>query len=109
MIQVSCGASSSGRISWQYGSDVAIGQELSLWVRASRIWRTDGASSVAWVRQANAGGLALRWCAAWMIEASKQFRRVNGFMHLPALTHCPRSQVARADEAPIAVKRFFGR
>lgn len=31
------------------------------------------------------GQMALRWCAAGMIEAGKQFRRVNGFMHLPAL------------------------
>jgi len=31
------------------------------------------------------GQMVLRWCAAGMIEASKQFRRVNGFLHLPAL------------------------
>ena len=31
------------------------------------------------------GHMALRWCAAGMLEASKQFRRVNGFLHLPAL------------------------
>jgi hypothetical protein len=31
------------------------------------------------------GQMALRWCAAGMLEAGKQFRRVNGFMHLPAL------------------------
>jgi transposase-like protein len=31
------------------------------------------------------GEMVLRWCAAGMVEASKQFRRVNGFMHLPAL------------------------
>jgi putative transposase len=31
------------------------------------------------------GQMALRWCAAGMTEAAKQFRRVNGFMHLPAL------------------------
>jgi len=31
------------------------------------------------------GEMALRWCAAGMGEARKQFRRVNGFMHLPAL------------------------
>src|SRR5512135_1481829 len=31
------------------------------------------------------GQMALRWCAAGMIEASKQFRRVNGHLHLPAL------------------------
>ncbi len=26
-----------------------------------------------------------RWCAAGMLEASKQFRRVNGHLHLAAL------------------------
>ena len=31
------------------------------------------------------GQMVLRWCAAGMAEASKQFRRVNGFLHLPAL------------------------
>jgi transposase-like protein len=31
------------------------------------------------------GDMALRWCAAGMLEAGKQFRRVNGHLHLPAL------------------------
>jgi transposase-like protein len=31
------------------------------------------------------GTMALRWCAAGMIEARGQFRRVNGHLHLPAL------------------------
>lgn len=31
------------------------------------------------------GQMSLRWCAAGMGEATKQFRRVNGFLHLPAL------------------------
>ena len=31
------------------------------------------------------GRMALRWCAAGMLEAAKQFRRVNGHLHLPAL------------------------
>ena len=31
------------------------------------------------------GNMALRWCAAGMVEAGKQFRRVNGHLHLPAL------------------------
>ena len=29
--------------------------------------------------------MALRWCAAGMVEAGKQFRRVNGHLHLPKL------------------------
>ncbi|MGB8380107.1 MAG: IS256 family transposase [Dermatophilaceae bacterium] len=31
------------------------------------------------------GAMAMRWCAAGMVEASKQFRRVNGHLHLAAL------------------------
>src|SRR5689334_946519 len=31
------------------------------------------------------GQMALRWCAAGMAEAGKQFRRVNGRLHLTAL------------------------
>jgi putative transposase len=31
------------------------------------------------------GQMALRWCAAGMTEAAKQFRRVNGHLHLAAL------------------------
>ncbi len=31
------------------------------------------------------GQMALRWCAAGMIEAGKQFRRVNGHLQLPKL------------------------
>lgn len=29
--------------------------------------------------------MALRWCAAGMIEAGNKFRRVNGHLHLPTL------------------------
>jgi putative transposase len=29
--------------------------------------------------------MALRWCAAGMVETGKQFRRVNGHLHLRAL------------------------
>ncbi len=31
------------------------------------------------------GNMALRWCAAGMLEANHQFRRVNGHLHLPKL------------------------
>jgi putative transposase len=31
------------------------------------------------------GTMALRWCAAGMLEADHQFRRVNGRLHLPKL------------------------
>jgi len=31
------------------------------------------------------GDMAMRWCAAGMVEAGKQFRRVNGHLHLANL------------------------
>jgi putative transposase len=37
------------------------------------------------VKQWRDGQMALRWCAAGIGEASKQFRRVNGHLHPPAL------------------------
>ncbi len=42
------------------------------------------------------GQMALRWCAAGMGEAAKQFRRVNGFLHLPALRAALEAQVNEA-------------
>jgi putative transposase len=41
------------------------------------------------------GQMALRWCAAGMVEARKQFRRVNGYLHLPALRAALEAEVAR--------------
>jgi transposase-like protein len=41
------------------------------------------------------GQMALRWCAAEMVEAEKQFRKVNGFLHLPALRAALDDYVAR--------------
>ncbi|HVW79740.1 MAG TPA: IS256 family transposase [Mycobacteriales bacterium] len=40
------------------------------------------------------GTMALRWCAAGMLEARKQFRRVNGHLHLPALRTALEAHVA---------------
>ena len=40
------------------------------------------------------GQMALRWCVAGMVEASKQFRRVNGHLHLPALRAALQRHVA---------------
>jgi putative transposase len=40
------------------------------------------------------GQMALRWCAAGMVEAGKQFRRVNGHLHLPALRAALQREVA---------------
>jgi len=55
------------------------------------------------------GTMALRWCAAGMIEARGQFRRVNGHLHLPVLRAALDAHVAaetigavRHDEPVIA-------
>jgi putative transposase len=40
------------------------------------------------------GQMALRWCAAGMVEAGKQFRRVNGHLHLPTLRTALERQTA---------------
>jgi len=51
------------------------------------------------------GTMALRWCAAGMLEAKKQFRRVNGHLHLRALraaleaTATPTDYAARKEVA----------
>jgi transposase-like protein len=46
------------------------------------------------------GQMALRWCAAGMVEASKQFRRVNGHLHLPALRASLEGHVATETVEP---------
>jgi len=46
------------------------------------------------------GEMVLRWCAAGMLEAAKQFRRVNGFMHLPALRKSLNAHVTGTVTAP---------
>ena len=42
------------------------------------------------------GAMVLRWCAAGMIEAKKQFRRVNGHLHLRSLRTALNQHVAEA-------------
>jgi putative transposase len=46
------------------------------------------------------GQMALRWCAAGMVEASGQFRRVNGHLHLPALRDSLERHVATQNVGP---------
>jgi putative transposase len=46
------------------------------------------------------GQMALRWCAAGMVEAGKQFRRVNGYLHLPALRAALQAEVTRTVTGP---------
>ena len=45
--------------------------------------------------------MALRWCAAGMVEAGKQFRRVNGHLHLPALRAALEREIAEVDVVPV--------
>jgi len=54
------------------------------------ICRTHAANVKRW----RDGQMALRWCAAGMVEAGKQFRRVNGHLHLPALRTALQRHVA---------------
>ena len=49
------------------------------------------------------GQMALRWCAAGMVEAGKQFRRVNGHLHLRSL----RDTLERITQ-PVAATRHDG-
>jgi len=49
------------------------------------------------VKRRRDGQMALRWCAAGMSEAGKQFRRVNGHVHLPTL----RAEFERESAEPV--------
>ena len=44
--------------------------------------------------------MELRWCAAGMVEAGKHFRRVNGYVHLPALRAAQEAEVAKTVTGP---------
>lgn len=46
------------------------------------------------------GTMALRWCPAGMVEARKQFRRVNGYLHLPALRAALKAEGAKTVTGP---------
>jgi putative transposase len=47
------------------------------------------------------GQMALRWCAAGMVEAGKQFRRVNGHLHLPKLRAALDAEIAETVTAAV--------
>ena len=47
------------------------------------------------------GQMALRWCAAGMGEAAKQFRKVNGFMHLPELRKRLDTEIAKKPDIAV--------
>ena len=46
------------------------------------------------------GTMALRWCAAGMLEADHQFRRVNGHLHLPKLRAALEAHFRNVSAAP---------
>jgi transposase-like protein len=52
------------------------------------------------------GTMALRWCAAGMIEAAKQFRRVNGHLHLPALRTSLEAETARRTKSAVTAPSY---
>ena len=52
------------------------------------------------VKRWESGTMALRWCAAGLAEARKQFRRVNGHMHLRALRTALEAHTAVAVTPP---------
>ena len=60
----------------------------------------EGGKHAGNVKRWQDGQMALRWCAAGMVEAAKQFRRVNGFMHLPALRAALEAEVAKTVTGP---------
>jgi hypothetical protein len=43
--------------------------------------------------------MALRWCAAGMVKASTQFRRVNGHLHLRSLRTALERHVATENDS----------
>ena len=51
------------------------------------------------------GTMALRWCAAGMLEAKTQFRRVNGHLHLRALRAALEAHVERVTPGRYAVRK----
>jgi putative transposase len=52
------------------------------------------------------GTMALRWCAAGMGEAAKQFRRVNGHLHLPTLRKALEADIARRNHEPVTPPNY---
>ena len=54
------------------------------------VWREHAANVKRW----RDGQMALRWCAAGMVEAGKQFRRVNGHLHLAKLRAALDAEIA---------------
>jgi putative transposase len=52
------------------------------------------------------GQMAPRWVAAGMVEAAKQFRRINGYLHLPALRAALEAEVAKTVTGRCEIRRW---
>jgi putative transposase len=57
------------------------------------------------VERWRAGQMALRWCAAAMVEAGKQFRRVNGHLHLTTLRAALQREIPNLSAPPCTMTR----
>jgi putative transposase len=57
------------------------------------------------VKRWRAGQMALRWCAAAMVEAGKQFRRVNGHLHLTTLRAALQREIPNLSAPPCTMTR----
>jgi hypothetical protein len=77
-------ADAQGQSAAAYSTGQSVGTSVDVGWRTGRAWR-HGRPRRAAVRVGLREQMALRWCAAGMVEAGKQFRRVNGHMHLRTL------------------------
>jgi len=71
----------TSRMRAAYHAQSALVAQAQLEALAKELERTHSMNVKNWQN----GNMALRWCAAGMIEARSQFRRVNGHLHLPGL------------------------
>ena len=71
----------TSRMRAAYHAQSALVAQAQLEALAKELERTHSMNVKNWQN----GNMALRWCAAGMIEARSRFRRVNGHLHLPGL------------------------
>jgi len=55
------------------------------------------------VKRWQPGDMRLRWAAAGMLEAAKQFRRVKGYTQLSQLASAIRSTISNTADCPVPV------
>lgn len=49
------------------------------------------------------GDMRLRWAAAGMLEAAKQFRRIKGYTQLPQLASAIKKATTKTEDCPVPV------